>query len=105
MLNQHRLNVIVDLLHHIYRFIQRLSQYDSASEWLYIETMLRSRFTAVGLHLPLFSLGNEMLLTSKQRYKLRVDLEDFEGRKRYAEYQIFAIGSSAYNYTKILVGV
>jgi len=39
------------------------------------------------------------LLTSKQRYKLRIDLEDFEGGRRSAEYRIFAIGSSADNYT------
>ena len=35
------------------------------------------------------------LLTSNRKYKLRVDLEDFDGQKRYAEYSTFSISSSA----------
>ena len=46
-------------------------------------------------------IGNEMLylLTSKRNYKLRIDLEDFEGNKRFASYETFSISSSANNYT------
>ena len=46
-------------------------------------------------------VGNEMLylLTSKRKYKLRIDLEDFEGNKRFALYETFSISSSTYNYT------
>lgn len=47
-----------------------------------------------------FYLGNENLywLTSTRRYKLRVELEDFEGETRYAEYTTFSINSAADNY-------
>ena len=44
--------------------------------------------------------GNELLylLTSNHKYKLRVDMEDFDGQKRYAEYSTFSISSSADRY-------
>lgn len=45
-------------------------------------------------------LGNEFLhlLTSKRNYRLRVDLEDWSGNTRFAEYSIFTLGSSANKY-------
>lgn len=45
-------------------------------------------------------LGNELLhvLTSNRKYKLRIDLEDFDGQKRYAQYSTFSISSSADGY-------
>lgn len=53
-----------------------------------------------------FTSGNEMLylLTSKRNYKLRIDLEDFEGAKRHAEYTRFSISSSADNYKLAVSG-
>jgi hypothetical protein len=47
-----------------------------------------------------FWLGNEMLhlLISKRNYKLRVDLENWKGEKRYAEYSNFSISSSTDKY-------
>jgi ficolin len=47
-----------------------------------------------------FWLGNEALylLTSNGKYKLRIDMEDFDGQKRYAEYSSFSISSSADKY-------
>lgn len=47
-----------------------------------------------------FWLGNEALyvLTNTFKYKLRIDLEDFDGQKRYAEYSSFRIASSTDNY-------
>lgn len=45
-------------------------------------------------------LGNEFLhlLTSMKKYRLRVDLEDFDGKYRYADYSVFNIGSSTDKY-------
>jgi hypothetical protein len=42
-----------------------------------------------------FWLGLEQLyrITTSRRYKLRIDLEDFEGNKRYAEYRSFLVGN------------
>ena len=37
-------------------------------------------------------------IVSQGKYKLRVDLEDFEGQVRYAKYSAFNIGSSWSNY-------
>jgi ficolin len=53
-----------------------------------------------------FWLGNEALylLTSNGKYKLRIDMEDFEGNKRYAEYSTFSISSSADNYRLTVSG-
>ena len=40
-----------------------------------------------------FWLGNEKIhrLTDQRGYKLRVDLEDFEGESRYAEYDLVVV--------------
>ncbi|XP_070855373.1 techylectin-5B-like [Drosophila suzukii] len=44
-----------------------------------------------------FWLGNEniYMLTNNEEYSLRVELEDFEGNKRYAQYSHFKIHSEA----------
>lgn len=51
-----------------------------------------------------FWLGNEFLhlLTTKRKYRLRIDLEDFEGKWRSAEYSTFSISSSADKYRLIV---
>ena len=48
-----------------------------------------------------FWIGLETMhsLTQSRTYKLRIDLEDFEGKTRYAEYSTFAISDDAHNYT------
>ncbi|XP_052429847.1 microfibril-associated glycoprotein 4-like [Carassius gibelio] len=45
-------------------------------------------------------LGLELLhqLTRKDQYKLRVDLEDFDGNKAYAVYKSFSVGSESEGY-------
>ena len=43
------------------------------------------------------------LLTAKRNYKLRIDLQDWEGRRRHAEYARFSISSSADKY-RLAVG-
>ena len=43
-------------------------------------------------------------LTSSDRYKLRVDLEDTEGKTAYAEYNLFAITSERTKYQLSLGG-
>ncbi|KAK3917175.1 Techylectin-5B, partial [Frankliniella fusca] len=47
-----------------------------------------------------FWLGNEniYMLTNNEEYQLRVELEDFEGNKRYAQYSHFKIYSEAEYY-------
>jgi ficolin len=52
-----------------------------------------------------FWLGNEMIhkITKFNTYKLRIDLMDFYGNKRYAEYASIQVGSQAYGY-KLTVG-
>ena len=47
-----------------------------------------------------FWLGLDKInrLTSSGRYKLRVDLEDTEGKTVYAEYNVFAVGSEGTKY-------
>ena len=47
-----------------------------------------------------FWLGLDKInrLTSSDRYKLRVDLEDIEGKTAYAEYNLFAITSERTKY-------
>ena len=42
-------------------------------------------------------------LTSSGNYKLRVDLEDFDGNTYYAEYDLFKVGSEAEKY-KLSIG-
>ena len=48
-------------------------------------------------------LDNIHRLTSSGMFKLRVDLEDFEGNSYYAEYDLFKIASEAEKY-KLSVG-
>ena len=50
--------------------------------------------------------GNENLniLTSAKRYKLRIDLADFNGNTRYAEYDNFVVNSAADKYRLSLIG-
>ncbi|XP_040001646.1 fibrinogen-like protein 1 isoform X1 [Xiphias gladius] len=47
-----------------------------------------------------FWLGNEPLhyLTSQGNYDLRIDMEDFEGNQRYAEYKNFKVGNEKDRY-------
>ena len=49
-------------------------------------------------------LGNEKIhrLTSQKTYKLRVDLADFEGETRYAEYDQFLVADEDLDYQLIL---
>ena len=49
-------------------------------------------------------LGNEKIhrLTSQKTYKLRVDLADFEGESRYAEYDQFLVADEDLDYQLIL---
>ncbi|CRK91759.1 CLUMA_CG005393, isoform A [Clunio marinus] len=51
-----------------------------------------------------FWMGNEniFMLTNNEEYALRIELEDFEGNKRYAEYSRFKIHSEA-DYYKLEV--
>ena len=53
-----------------------------------------------------FWLGLDKInrLTSSDRYKLRVDLEDTEGKTAYAEYNLFAITSERTKYQLSLGG-
>ena len=49
----------------------------------------------------LLSSGNDvihLLTNGSRRYKLRVDLGDFNGNTRYAEYTDFKIGPAWYKY-------
>ena len=50
--------------------------------------------------------GNDNLniLTSSKRYKLRVDLADFNGTTRYAEYDNFVVNSAADKYKLASIG-
>ena len=52
-----------------------------------------------------FWLGNENLhrLTATDDVILRVDLEDFDGNKKYAEYTTFKVADEADNY-RLLIG-
>ena len=47
---------------------------------------------------------NLHLLTSGKRQRLRVDLTDFEGNSRYAEYDNFKVGSACDKYKQISLG-
>jgi len=44
------------------------------------------------------------MLTSNGKYKLRIDMEDFDGQKRYAEYSTFSISSYADRYRLNVAG-
>ena len=48
-----------------------------------------------------FWIGLERMqsLTQSRTYKLRIDIEDFDGNTRYAEYSTFAISDEAHGYT------
>ena len=48
-----------------------------------------------------FWLGNDLisLLTKHNKYVLHIDLEDFEGEHRYAEYSDFRLGDEDEKYT------
>ncbi|XP_071168042.1 ficolin-2-like [Mytilus edulis] len=47
-----------------------------------------------------FWLGNDHLhqLTSQGKYKLRIDMEDFENNRKYALYEKFSVGSESSGY-------
>ena len=49
--------------------------------------------------------GNEKLslLTMNRKYKLRIELEDFTGEKRYAEYSVFSVKPATDKY-RLAVG-
>ena len=49
-----------------------------------------------------FGLDKINYLTTIGNYKLRVDLEDWDGETRYAEYDSFSIKNETYQYTLIL---
>ena len=51
-------------------------------------------------------LGNRFLSTiaSQGHYELRIDLEDWEGNKRYAKYHTFIVGNSSDNYSLTVFG-
>ena len=53
-----------------------------------------------------FWLGNAHLyrLTNQHEYGLRVDMEDFEGEKRYAVYDTFRIGSPRQKFILTITG-
>jgi len=54
----------------------------------------------------LLCAGNDNLhlLTSDRPHRLRVDLADFDGNTRYAEYDNFAVGSEDEKYILISLG-
>ena len=47
-----------------------------------------------------FFSGNDNVyaITARKKYTLRIDLADFEGRARFAEYENFAVASEDNNY-------
>ena len=55
---------------------------------------------------PPFVAGNDFLhsLTASGWTELRVDLEDFEGERRYAAYSSFSVASASDNYELIFSG-
>jgi len=50
--------------------------------------------------------GNDNIhqLTTTVRQKLRVELEDFEGNKTYAQYNDFLVGSEEEQYKLLMIG-
>jgi hypothetical protein len=48
-------------------------------------------------------LDNMHMMTSQRKYRLRVDMEDFEGNMRYAEYGLFDVADETDNY-RLTVG-
>lgn len=50
--------------------------------------------------------GNENLhiLTSSKKYRLRIELEDYDGFTSFAEYSTFSIASSAEKYRLTVLG-
>jgi hypothetical protein len=49
-------------------------------------------------------LDNIHMMTSQRKYRLRVDMEDFEGNTRYAEYDSFDVADESDNY-RLTVGL
>jgi len=51
-------------------------------------------------------LGNDniALITSEKNYSLRIDMQDWDGEKRQANYSSFAIGNASTNYKLIKLG-
>jgi len=60
----------------------------------------------ISLALLLMCVGNDnlYLLTSDTRQRLRIDLGDFEGNSRYAEYNNFQVDSEAEKYRLASLG-
>ena len=50
--------------------------------------------------------GNDILhlLTTDRRQRLRVDLGDFDGNSRYAQYDNFAVGPASSKYRLVSLG-
>jgi len=57
-------------------------------------------------HVSLMCEGNDNLhlMTSDKRQRLRIDLADFEGNTRYAEYDNFRVGSAGEKYVLASLG-
>jgi len=57
-------------------------------------------------HSMLSSAGNENLhlMTSYKRYRLRIELTDWQGNTRYAEYDHFVVGSEQEKYRLKSIG-
>ena len=56
-------------------------------------------------HVFIHYLGNEAvhLLTTKNKQELRVDMEMFTGKKSYAKYSTFSVGTESQKY-KLTIG-
>jgi len=74
-----------------------------------LRSMQRGKKSACDIALMLLScVGNDAihLLTtlSGRRHRLRIDMTDWGGQKRYAEYDNFKLGSERENYKLISLG-
>ena len=66
---------------------------------------VRACICAVVIVIFYFFIGNELLhkLTTSRKYKLRIELMDFSGASRFAQYSTFSVGSRDSGY-KLSVG-
>ncbi|XP_078312823.1 ryncolin-1-like [Crassostrea virginica] len=72
-----------------------------------VDVSLTSHYRLTGKHFPKFLLylGNEAvhLLTTKNKQKLRMDVEKFTGEKAYSKYSTFSVGTKSQKY-KLTIG-
>lgn len=68
--------------------------------------MYHQLFAYIYILFIIYLSGNNIIheLTVHNRHELRIDMEDFEGHNKYAEYSLFSVGDETSEYEMTVLG-